>query len=382
MKNEERQVIVLGADHHNALGIIRSLGEMGIMPYYILISDKWINPTTFSKYIKKTYKCSCDDNKAILDLLENEFKDLYYPIIIPTGDPAAKFLDENYDSLSKRYIIQNINNKQGEIIQLMDKQKQMSLCEKYNLKHAKTWKVDLNNIDKAINFCNKVIIKPCISADGSKCDIVISDGNDVYKHLLEFKEKGYGSVLIQEFMNIDKEYSMLGIAYNNDVIISGICQKDYVYPKKRGNTAYGKLIPTQEFKYNIDEFKRILKDVNYTGLFEIETYDVNGELYFNEINFRNSAITYALTGNGVNYVGVYVNNYLDVNRNLKKYIDKEYYFCVEHSLIKAAREGQLTLKEAKNKLHTSFKIIYNKHDMCPLFMRSVNSVYLRLAGKI
>lgn len=46
------KIIVLGGAHHNGLGIVRSLGEVGNSVYFISV-DSERNFVTKSKYIKK-----------------------------------------------------------------------------------------------------------------------------------------------------------------------------------------------------------------------------------------------------------------------------------------------------------------------------------------
>lgn len=48
-KNMDNQVIVIGTDHHNTLGIIRSLGEEGKLPIVMLPNLK-LAFITKSKY--------------------------------------------------------------------------------------------------------------------------------------------------------------------------------------------------------------------------------------------------------------------------------------------------------------------------------------------
>lgn len=93
IKNE---IIVIGADHYNALGVLRSLGEVGIKSNFILIGDKKRASTIYCKYIKKLYNIKNNSQEEIIKILEEEFNNLEFkPILIPTGDPIAKVLDQN-----------------------------------------------------------------------------------------------------------------------------------------------------------------------------------------------------------------------------------------------------------------------------------------------
>ena len=148
----KNKVIVIGGEHYNALGVIRSLGELGINPYFVLIANDHISPCSSSKYIKETFKIESESYTDVYKFLMNNFNDEEEkPILIPTGDPVEKFLDSNYNELSKKYILPNIDNRQGEILKCMDKNYQHELCEKFNVNVPNTWLIDLNNksdIDK------------------------------------------------------------------------------------------------------------------------------------------------------------------------------------------------------------------------------------------
>ena len=49
---KNREFIVFGLDHYNPLGVIRTLGEQGIRPIYIVVKHR-ADIGTESKYLKK-----------------------------------------------------------------------------------------------------------------------------------------------------------------------------------------------------------------------------------------------------------------------------------------------------------------------------------------
>lgn len=381
----KNKVIVIGGEHYNALGVIRSLGEAGIKPYFVLLAKDKICPTTYSKYIQKVYKITSEKDKDILDFLNNNFtNEDQKPIIIPTGDPIEKLLDINYDILSKKYILPNIDGKQGMVFKHMDKQVQHNLCKKYGIKTAKSFLINLDNIERSISkLPNKIIIKPDISAEGKKSDIMIVEGKKEIKNgLLEFNKKGYKNVMVQEFIDYETEYAMMGMAFKDKVIIPGINDNIFIYPSSRGNTSYSEMFPLEDFELDVTQILKMIKDLNYTGMFEIEMFKVGNDIYFNEMNFRNSANLYSYMGNGINYIYLYLNLILkkDISK-LKSKVDKHYYFCVEPLHLKNVKEKVVTYQEWKNHVKKSTTLIYNKKDKKPFFMRIVNSLYVRITHK-
>ena len=112
---ENIEVIIIGGNHINALGVMRSLGEKGIKSFYIMTSPDQ-SYCKKCKYIKKYWAIKEEENE-ILNILRNEInfrnKRIY---LIPTSDFAAFVLDKNFNELSNKYILPNIDNKEGEIL--------------------------------------------------------------------------------------------------------------------------------------------------------------------------------------------------------------------------------------------------------------------------
>lgn len=371
-ENFDRDVLVIGGDHYNALGVIRSLGELGIKPYYIMISNEKICPTASSKYIKKVFRFDENDEKGVLEFLTEKFYTKKKAFIIPTGDPIEVFLDSNLNKLKEKYIIPNINSKQGEIIKHMDKMYQKELCEKNNINYAKSFYIELDNYMKYIDILPyKVIIKPDVSAEGSKTDILIEEGKEnIMKGLQKFKEKKYKRVMVQEFLNYDMEYGLMGISFGNTVIIPGINSNDYIYPFKRGNTSYSEMFPISDFDFNIDNIIELVKSLNYIGLFEIEIFRVKDKIYFSEMNFRNSANLYAYSGNNINYIYIYLLLCLNLDiSHQKATVDKHYYFCVEPLHLKNVKEGVISFGKCLVHIKNSTKLIFNKKDIKPFIIK-------------
>ena len=50
-----KEIIVIGADHHNTLGVLRSLGEKGINSILLLISENKKSYVAKSKYAKEVH---------------------------------------------------------------------------------------------------------------------------------------------------------------------------------------------------------------------------------------------------------------------------------------------------------------------------------------
>ena len=365
------EVIVVGNNHVNALGVIRAFGEKGIKTNLLLIGSRkgYIKK---SKYIKKIYY-SAEDEKEIMQVLMHQIKiEKERCYIIPTGDFIAAVIDKNLDELKQKYIVPNINQTKNEIIKYMNKKAQYELAKKYKFKMARTNLLDLtkNNIENNIYPC---ILKPAISANGVKSDIRICNNAESFqKAISEFREKKYKNILLQELLDYDYEIDVPGYCNGNITNIPGIIKKINVYPIKRGSACYVKIgKPNIQI---IDKLKELFVNINYNGIFDIDLFAKGNEIYLNEINFRNGAISYALTGSK-NYIVV---NWVYLNEGLvteDEPIKKEYYFMVEDCNFKLFLSKEISLLEfikefiqAKKYAHISLK------DLKPLLYKFLYSI--------
>ena len=92
-------IIVFGGDHHNTLGVIRSLGRSGVMPD-VLLHTRTSNTKKGllkSKYIN-SFKIvsSCEEGVEYLKTICDERKK---QVIICTSDDASSIIDQNRDFL-------------------------------------------------------------------------------------------------------------------------------------------------------------------------------------------------------------------------------------------------------------------------------------------
>ena len=226
----------------------------------------------------------------------------------------------------------------------------------------------------------KVIIKPDLSADGDKADIRIANGKkEIEKSLKEFKEKKYKSVLIQEFLDFENEYGIMGYSVKGNVVVPGIYRNDYIYPSKRGNTSYTEMFPLKDFKYDIKPIIEMISSMNYTGLFEVEMFLMNGKIYFNEMNIRNSANLYAYKGDKVNYIYLYIKELLGLDTsNDKRDVTKHYYYSIEPLHLKNVLEKRLNIFKCIYHINKSTKLIFNIKDIKPFFYKYFYAIKKRI----
>ena len=99
-----------------------------------------------------------------------------------------------------------------------------------------------------------------------------------------------------------------------------------------------------QFYNNIRE---LFKKIQYDGIFDVEAFDVNGKMYLNEINWRNSGTVYSCMGTNVHYLVVWY--YWKIGKQLPKklklFCEDENVYSIDESLdLRYLICGKITLR--------------------------------------
>lgn len=299
--NIENEVVVVGGNHHNALGLIRSMGETGWKVNYIS-TETGKNFVSKSRYVKRFWIAQ-NEEKLIELLLKTHANKK--SIIIPSDDSAMTMIDNNFSILKEKYIIPNVKNKENAVSNMMNKVEMTKLAEKHGFLVPKGFKLDLkkseevNLVIESINFKYPCIVKPLKSIDGSKGDIIICNDITQLTNQIRNLEDKYSEVILQEFIKKDGELGVQGLSTRKEIIIPGIIEKKRDSPIAPGSTTYATLVESNSLVEK-DKIISLLRDLNYYGIFDLELMYQNKKVYFIEINFRNGAYGYAYTKAGVN----------------------------------------------------------------------------------
>lgn len=286
--------IVFCQDHYNPLGIIRSLGEKGIKSYVILES---LHPIMInhSKYVERLHlvKTKEEGLQLLLNLYGNE---PVKPFLYTASDDITSLLDLHYDELIGKFFFFH-GRQQGLVTQYMDKENICNLAIKHGCTIAKTEIVTPGTLPTVVDY--PLITKAIISTLGGwKNDSFIchDEGElmEAYKHIRSPR------VLLQEYITKKNELCLDGFCFNGGEYVYIPYFSNYL---RFDNKSYG---PYMVLKPFLDEkvmshVKAILKDVGFTGIFSVEfLIDQDDNLYFLEVNFRNSTWSYAYTCGGYN----------------------------------------------------------------------------------
>lgn len=301
----KNKFILLVHDHYNPLGMVRSLGEKQIYPIVILISEKEPYLVSKSRYISKLY-CVKTLEEGYKILLDNYGNEKIKPFIYAGNDGFESFLDMHYNELIDRFYFWN-GGRQGRITELMEKKYQCELAEKYGFNVPKLVKVRVGDIPVGLHY--PVITKSANSLRlGWKDQIFICETEKDLKNAFSKMKDKY--ILVQEFIKKRNELCIDGLCVNNGTELYVPLQSLYyrIPDGDYGQYFFFEPITDESFR---EKLKRLFTATGFSGIFSIEfLVDENGKLYFQEINFRNSTWSYAMTKCGVNLCYIYAKSVL------------------------------------------------------------------------
>lgn len=291
-KVKMNKVVVIGGDHHNTLGVIRGLGERGVKSDLILVTPSRMTFVEASKYVARYWKVDSDSDA--IDILQSQFaNELEKPVVICCSDSSSGLIDENCDRLKDKFYLPGAEA-QGRISKLMSKKRMSKMALECGLQIPQSYYVqDITALSQMHLPC---IIKPLESRRGAKTEIAICKTE---KELLHYtKNHDLKKYQIQEYIDKEFEYQLIGCSTKSEVIIPGVSK--ILRPCKGSNTSYLHYTPLEENFCEIEKCKEFVRRTGYHGLFSLEFLrDKNGKDYFMEINFRNDGNAICVTAAGM-----------------------------------------------------------------------------------
>ncbi len=361
------EAIIIGALHHNTLGVVRSLGESNEIQVNIKvllvghgISDR--NIITESRYVDRQDVFYVEHDTDIPDWLAgNAEGTMQERVVICCSDGAAEQVVSNYDSLKQWY---HLPSASFDITKLMSKVTQDHIAVECGF-NVPEWEVVKKGeaTEWSVFPC---ITKPEKSVLGKgKADIHIAFSREELNDYLSEIEAEY--VQIQEYLRKDFEYQLIGCSLKCGelVIIPGFTR--IIRQPPNTNTGYLVLSPIENLEYDAGTVKRFLTTIGYSGLFSMEFIrDKNGRDYFLEINLRNDGNAYCVKSAGVNLPSIWCRYaLLGEVPEAEKQIKKSVYFMPDFLDMKPGikKEGFLgwIYQFATAKSHS----LFNMKDMGP-----------------
>ncbi len=297
-------IIVIGPDHNNTLNTLRHFGAHK-MNYRILgLSDK-TDPAELriahSRYAKGKLTLVPDETEAIYAWLRDFHCPTLRPVLYPCCDSAMYAIDKYAEELREKYILPGFVGHPGLVCELMDKFRQSEFAETIGVKMAKTWRIGIaEKVSLPTDMVYPCILKPVVSATGSKSDIcVAADREELCELLMQLLKKGYTEVLAQQFLTKEYEVCAFGCVLSDGTIYNAMLRKVRDFPVTGGSTSFAYFCDEERVLKCCHHILENLAKAKYNGQFDIELLCCSDGIYLNEINFRQSANVQAALKGGV-----------------------------------------------------------------------------------
>ncbi len=369
-KNTVEKVIVLGRNYCNILTMVRALGKGGYKVDVLRLyktKPKFLNllanikPDKYSKYTNsfKEFVVNDDYDKLTEELvkLKSENK---RTLLIPVDDYSAYFVDSYLEELKDDFLLPNIKDTKGAISNLMEKNKQKNLAANFGLPVLQSQLIVVKNggFDIPKDLIYPCFIKPNISVKGNKGIMKKCQCEEELKELLlKLSKKGDLEILVEPFVDIKNEYSLVGYSVSEDVAASGAFKCLVGGNKERkGVTMIGEIVDLNYFDGILSQCCQFIKSLNFTGFYDIDFIETSeGKIYFVELNFRAGASMYALVDDKVNPIAQFADCILNEtkvsNQISQEKINKK--FISEKILLEEFVRSDVDKSELKNNLKSS-----------------------------
>ena len=316
-----RKVIILGQDHHNALGVARQLWMEKIKPYGIIVHTGLIPCIRYSRYWEEC-RYVHDEYEGINLAIKLYGNNKCKPVLITCTDKYAECVDKNLNKLKEFFLCPGVEE-QGKLSIMMDKKWQHDFAKSNGIKvvpsvelAVKEYQINELIILLKNNDVNKpYIIKPIVSAAGEKTDIQIcNDIDNLLMTLKDFYEKGYERVLVQHLLDYDFEMLVAGACFIHKRANKFVLLKTYrSYPIGKGTGCYRRFILDKKFNDQADKILSVLRKTTYHGLIDIELFCKDECVYLNEFNLRSSGSSFAGNSQNFLYAADYVRDAIGEN---------------------------------------------------------------------
>ncbi len=326
-------IIVIGSADVIKLSLIRSLGELGYKLISIHLGRKLIiKPLDYySKYISSYYFVN---RSNLIDFLVQNCVDVdCKPVLFPLDDASVYIIDKAHHILEKHFYYAHVNHKEGGIVELMNKSIQKAIAAESGLIVAKGWRIPYTDgeyiIPEGIEY--PCFVKGELSYGGNKSlQRKCNNYNELRKLLDESLSSCKIPFIAEEFLPIKKNIGIIGVFDGVNCIMAAKAEL-LVMGKGMSNgvSMFGKVSQLRDLIL-LKKIEAMLKEMHYTGIFNLDFVESRGELYFLEMNYRYAAYGYGLKSAGLNLPNLFVKSMYDnKTENIHLTMDKDLFYFNE-----------------------------------------------------
>lgn len=382
------KVVIIGNSYTTRLGLIWSIAPLGCDITVIAVGHYNATNKTpsrpidcYSKYVKSVlYFNEADGKKRLIELILAKCIDYHRKtILIPSSDFSASAIDENISLLDAHFLFPHIKYTEGAVSSWMNKkiQKDKAVEKGLNVPEA----VALKSINHQFNISESIkfpcFTKPMSSLDGGKkCVGKCRNWKELKRVLKTADQNGISNILVEEYIEIEKEYAVLGISDGKEVIIPGMIQFLKGSKTFPGIAMTGKVFTIHGYENLIARFKSYIQDIGFVGMFDIDFFEAGGKYYFGELNLRIGGSGYSITKMGVNLPAMFVKSTCgDEIQGMKRSIDGSAVFVNERVSVIDWYKCWLSTKEYKEILQSAdISFVSSDDDSAP--QKNFHKIYI------
>jgi predicted ATP-grasp superfamily ATP-dependent carboligase len=282
-KHVSTPVTILRAVAHGPLGIVRSLGRLGV-PVYVVDPDPR-TPARFSRYCRRGFVRALDPPEAAVhSLLEVARAIGTRSILIPTTDDAALLVADHADALAEGFVI--VDLPRGLARALCSKKEMHELARRHGVPTAET--VFPQSREDVLQFLARATFPLMLKGiDGLRLQrragarmFIVRDREELLRRYDAFEEPGEPNLMLQEYIpgGDDTVWMFNGYFDAGSECVFGITGKKIrQHPVSRGATTLGICLHNETVA---ELTRRFMKALGYRGILDIGyRYDARDGLY-------------------------------------------------------------------------------------------------------
>jgi predicted ATP-grasp superfamily ATP-dependent carboligase len=390
----KQKVIVIGNSFTSRLGIIRSVAQIGCEVIVIAIANwkkgRYRKPIDcYSKYVSTIHYFNRQDGEeGLVRLLLDECVDESQKVIlIPDSDFSAMTIDKHLNQLKEHFLFPNIHEQEGMVVHWMNKMCQKDLARTIGITVPNAIILENENgvfhVAQGINY--PCFTKPLSSIGGGKNCLKRCDNSSELQEVLDLATKNkIPKLLVEDYIEIEKEYATLGFSDGKNVVIPGIIQFIEGCQTYPGIALLGKVMPIKGFEGLVELFVRFVRQIGYVGIFDIDFFESKGDYYFGELNLRFGGSGYAFTKMGSNLPGMFVNYLQNLDfSEMKRQIEDSAFYVNERMCMSDWDAGLISMKQCHEKISSaSITFVNDKDDTGPQRAMKKELVRMRIKKAI
>ena len=354
-----QRVIVIGHGYSIRLGVIRAVAQLGCEVTVIHVRSfetgfpaKPID--AYSRYVKEVLYFNRQEGvEGLVNLLMEKCAVAGQPpVIIPTSDFSALAVDN--EEIKKQFSVPFINHEINSIDYWMDKAHQKALALSIGLSTANSVVVERGGdgflIPDSIKY--PCFTKPVSSFGAGKRCQQRCNNHEELKSVLAIADKyDITKVLVEDFININHEYAVLGYSDGKKVVIPGVIKFLKESKRHRGVAMVGEVLPIAGFEDLIGKFADFIRQMGFVGIFDIDFLESNGVFYFDEMNIRPGGSGMAILKAGVNLPAMFVKAMCgESTDDMAQEVTHAAIFVNEKMALDDFAEGHMSFREYKRLL--------------------------------